>query len=584
MFLSYLVSTLLYIGVVIGVGWPAAARLKLEPGEKLTAAVALSLLGVFLAAWTIYLAGWPRWTLWAVPVAALAGAAVARRDLRATLLHPEARQLAWLQALVGAWCVGWLATVGSYSGGGWAADWFEHWQRTQFFLERWPLDQLLLGVYPLPARPPLANVVTGALLYPVTVDFAHYQLISTLLGVIAFLPAALLVRRFGGGPAATGLFAVLLMVNPMFVQNATFAWTKLPAAFFVLTGLHFVLRAMDAQAPRAALPLGAACLASGILAHYSAGPYTVMLALLWLFHHAQRPAAERAWFQPIASGVLGGAILATWFAWSFSAYGTAASVAATSSVKGAASGFGEQAVRVALNFRDTIVPHFLRPLDTSLIAQRSPSGALRDFFFQCYQVNLPFAFGSAAWLVLLREVLRLGRGASRGTTWFWSTFTLGVLVLGVATHGSRDHWGLAHICLQALVILGLALVAARWHGLTPVWRRVLIAAAAFDFVFGIAWHFAVQNFAFERWAGGDAFPRWPATHTESAVMNLAAKFEHKLTFFGDAAPFPIGVTVPLLFAVLVAALGTIRRCRTSPDLAPACRARDLALDTPAPRS
>ena len=101
----------------------------------------------------------------------------------------------------GAWAGLWL--VASYSGGGWTSDWFEHWERTQFFLDRWPLDTKFLGFGALPARPPLANLVTGALLAVTRQDFAHYQFFTTLLNSLAFLPAALLARRFdqrlGGG-------------------------------------------------------------------------------------------------------------------------------------------------------------------------------------------------------------------------------------------------------------------------------------------------------------------------------------------------------------------------------------------------
>jgi len=45
--------------------------------------------------------------------------------------------------------------VRSYSGGEWAGDWYEHYERARFFLERYPLGQKLISVYLLPARPPL---------------------------------------------------------------------------------------------------------------------------------------------------------------------------------------------------------------------------------------------------------------------------------------------------------------------------------------------------------------------------------------------------------------------------------------------
>src|SRR5262249_59914048 len=72
-------------------------------------------------------------------------------------------------------------------------------------------------------------------LFPYTTLFrSHYQLAMTFFSSLTFLPAALLARRFGGCRGAVTALALLFMVNPMFLENATFAWTKLPAAFFVL--------------------------------------------------------------------------------------------------------------------------------------------------------------------------------------------------------------------------------------------------------------------------------------------------------------------------------------------------------------
>src|SRR5204862_470951 len=85
-------------------------------------------------------------------------------------------------------------------------------------------------------------------------------------------------------------------------------------------------------------------------------------------------------------------------------------------------------VKIALNLRDTLVPHFLRSLDTSLIEQRSAWGWWRDWFFQCYQINLPLAFGSVAWLALLRELFRAARTAAPGARAFWFWFATAVVL------------------------------------------------------------------------------------------------------------------------------------------------------------
>jgi hypothetical protein len=66
----------------------------------------------------------------------------------------------------------------------------------------------------------------------------------TALCSLAYLPVGLLAWRFGGrAPRASP--PSVLMVNPLFIQNATYPWTKLQAVFFILTGLYFFLRVRD---------------------------------------------------------------------------------------------------------------------------------------------------------------------------------------------------------------------------------------------------------------------------------------------------------------------------------------------------
>ncbi len=250
---SLLPCLLLFCLTAFGLGWPLAARLRLDPAEKLCAAVLLSLLVMYLAAFAIYLLRLPLATFWILPAGAAAGLALTQTALGAMWRDAETRALLIGQLLVTGWCTSWLFFVTSYSGGGWTGDWYEHWERTRFFLEHWPHEAKFLGVYVLPARPPLANLVTGALLALTPGNFAYYQLFTTLFSSLAFLPAALLVRRFqpgrpgaalGGFLSAVAVFTVIVMVNPSIVQNATFAWTKLTPVSLVLAGLYFYLRAL----------------------------------------------------------------------------------------------------------------------------------------------------------------------------------------------------------------------------------------------------------------------------------------------------------------------------------------------------
>lgn len=551
---------LLFVGLVtFGLAWPIAHRLGLDPAEKLVASMILSLLGIFALGWLTYVAALPAVTLWLSPLLAVAGLYLGRRTLVATLGDPTFRALLFAQFLVTAWCLGWLSLVASYSGGGWAADWVEHWERARFWLERGPLDQLFLGSYAVPARPPLINVVTGVFLSLTRADFAHYQIISTVLASLAFLPSALLAHRFGGR-RAIALLAVLVAVSPLLVQNATFPWTKLPTAACVLAALYFFLRAHDPAPPSTAPVLFAACLATGLLAHYSAGPAAVVLALAWLARGWSRRRDPAWWRATFAATFIGALVLTTWFAWSVVQYGPAGTFLSSSSIQSPDARTGNQPLKILLNLRDTLVPHFLRPLDTALIAQRNFWGSVRDWFFQIYQLNLVFAFGSVAGFALIREAGRAYRTAESATRRGWTLAFVGLIVLSIMVQGERDTWGLTHICLQSFVLLGLAFLAARWHGMSRPWRIALIVGAAFDFLAGIALHFAGQSFALDRWfapAGTDPAATYTG-YNGVALMNLAAKIQHRLTFVADLSPVPPALALALLAAILALMLARAR--------------------------
>jgi hypothetical protein len=561
---SPIFSLVIFAGVAVGLAWPLAMRLPLAAAEKLVASVGLSLLGIYLFAGCVYLWALPATTLWVLPALAVLGLAIGARPLAEVYRDADGRAVMIGQLLVTTWCIGWLATVVSYSGGGWVADWVEHWERARFFIEHLPLDHKFLGVYPLTARPPLANLVTAAFLALSRADFAHYQLFSTALASLVFLPAALLARRFGRSGIAVPVCALLFMVNPLFVENATFAWTKLPAAALTLMGLYFFLRAQEPGAPPAAALLCAMSLGAGLLAHYSAGPYVFLLAVGWLaLGWPHRRAAE--WRRATALAASAGAlVLATWFGWALHTYGAQQTFFSNSSITAGAAYHGSQWLKILLNLRDTLVPHFLRPLDQALIAQRSPWGWWRDWFFQCYQLNLWLACGSIAWLTIIHELVRTSSAATRRDRIFWGTFVVGAIALGVATHGARDTWGLTHICLQALVLLGLAFLAARWSGLNRAWRLALLAGATVDLSLGIALHFGVQSYALDAWfARGQPALETLTSYSEMATMNLQGKVVNHLTFFAEGIS-PSWLAPMLLVLTLTTAIACARGTPASP--------------------
>src|SRR5882672_10553819 len=195
MIVDLLGSLLAFALLSFAPGWPIAARLPCSAPEKLLASAVLSLLAVFGVGWVVYVGALPHAAFWLLALGAALAAAASWRSLREAWRDREVRELAAAQWIVTAWCVSWLALVVTYSGGSWVGDWFGHWQRAAFFLNRGPHDVLFNGFDPLASRPPLANVVFGVFLVITRADFAHYQLASTFLASLAFLPMALLARR-----------------------------------------------------------------------------------------------------------------------------------------------------------------------------------------------------------------------------------------------------------------------------------------------------------------------------------------------------------------------------------------------------
>ena len=563
MIVDTLACLLLVLGVAFGLSRPVVDRMGLSPAEGLVAGAALSLIGAWGIAWAVFIAGATPSAYWLVAAAALAGLAAGRRGVRGLAADPAARDLAAGQLMVTAWCVAWLSFVRNYSGGAWLGDWLEHWQRAHYFLREWPRERLFFDIYQLPARPPLSNVLTAAFMRMAGADYAHYQIIMTALCSLAFLPVGLLAGRFGGRRASR-VAAAVAMLNPLFIENATYPWTKLQAAFFILSGLYFFLRVRD-QDPHAgkAAVACALCLGGAVVTHYSAGPYVVALAGAWV-----ALGFRRGWDGPFSRttalcALAGACVIAPWFAWSVAQFGLRGTFLSNSSVSMMQKAPGNPLATMALNLRDSLVPPQVRGFRGMLFAQTSPWGALRDQAFLIYQLNPLLALGSVAWIAVAREALRAAGAAARRDRLFWTFALAGVVLLSYASYGDRDHYGTGHICLQSVVLLGLAFLASRWGRLGRAWRWALIAGWAVDFCLGIALQFAVEDFAIDRWlAPSRGLLDASRTYSGVSQANLSEKIIAQLAYFADIMPTPPALVLALLGAILCMAL---MRARPTPD-------------------
>ena len=488
-----------FLGLVFGLGLPVVGGWRLAPGEKICLGAAVGVILLYLSALVDYWLQLPPLAGGLLPLAAL-GLLAARWRVCADLLRaPDARRMlgAWL--LVAGWCLGFLALVRSYSGGRWALDWVEHYDRTLIFLFHRPLNWPLFGGDHLAARPPLANAATGRFLAVTSAGFPFFQIFTTLLNSLAFLPGWLFAGRFSRNPArAQALLTVLFMVNPSVLQNSTFAWTKLITVFFVLTALYCLLPAL-VRGSRRRLAAAFVFLAAGFLAHYSAGPYAVALVAAYLWWRRREWTRWRQWRDTAVCALPAALLLATWFGWSIGAFGVARTFLSTTAVAKSSAVSGTDFLRAGgHNLVNTLVPHPFRPVNYGAIAQLGKLGYARDYCFLIYQVNLPVMFGSVGGLTLLGLLWRRRRepgGPPSGPpAAFWWWFVGCTTVLGVATvPAGVDYWGVAHSCLQGLLVLGLAFLAAGVDTLPRWWRHALFAGLALDFALGVGLHFYFEN-------------------------------------------------------------------------------------------
>jgi hypothetical protein len=498
MLLSVAGDLLLFSVTVLGLGVFFATWFHgFSPLDRLSLGLGAAMILLYLAGFARYLLALPPAALWLLVILALVLVALRHKMVRTLAQHEEIRRALGYWVVLAVWCLGWQMLIVSYSGGSWSGDWQEHYDRAHFFLQRWPTDHLFIGLYPLPARPPLANLVISGFLGLSGGAFSHFQVFSTLLATLVFLPLASLVQKLQPGGRAPVILLGLLMLSPLFVQNATFPWTKLPAAFFIVLAVGLLSHPTPAVAARS-LTCALVALAAALLTHYSAAPWLIAGGGAWLAaYHGQLhlPANRRG----IALGVLLGSLLfLTWLGWSWSTYGTKITFTAnTTSSLAFALPLGDQIHATFGNIYRTLVPAWLWEGMPALLQQESLMARLRDRWFCLYQLNLPLAFGLGGVVVLGRLILPRARPGDSQARFWW---VLVILIIGLssAVHPS-DPLGLTHISLQPLVLLGLAWLAARGPLLPAGWVRLWTFGLGVDFIFGVALHFGVQSLWLDRW-------------------------------------------------------------------------------------
>ena len=474
-------------------------RLRWSALEKLCGSIGLSLILLYLAIWTVFVlgSGSPTPYYFVISGLCVAAAISARHDLARLLRAQQVRY-----GLIGfgfllLWTLLIVVMIRNYSGAGWGGDWQEHFQRSLFFLHRFPSQTLIRNSYLLPSRPPLMNVLAAFFLGQTTDRFEIFQIVFLFLNLLLFLPCflmlpALALQRIGYNKSITVILVAIFAMNPMMMENAAYPWTKEMTAFFVVLGLWFYLAAIR-KSDSIRMVAAFLALAAGLLAHYSAGPYVVAVTLHYLFV-AFRKQAEK--FKELAAiAILCSLLLLTWFGWSFKTYGLQTTFASNTSVTSAEKYQGSNLQKIDANLIDTILPGIVRdPSSMHTFDQPNRVGFIRDNVFILYQVNLILAMGITGGIVILwmlDQVLARSENRRRERI-FWLILVIGAIVLGTAVVGERDLFGIAHLTLLPLEALGLTWLASIFSS-SRIFAYIILAGLLIDFPLGVFLQARVQN-------------------------------------------------------------------------------------------
>jgi hypothetical protein len=559
---------------LVGPGLFLIRWLRWDPRETLCASLGLSLVLLFIASFVIHETGLPATASHgAVSLGCLVLSMACRRDILRLARHRQLRRQCVAFGGLCAWALLLLALVRHYSGGLYAGDWLEHYGRTRFFLGQRLEDMRFMEHFTLPARPPLMNLLAGHFLAQVGDEFEICQVIFLILNLLIYFPLVLFLPAFGARTRCGRILLTgFLMANPLLMQNVTWTWTKAFTGFFVLLGLWLYLTGWRRGKP--ARMMGAALsLSAGFLAHFSAGPYAACLALHYAIAVFPRRVAH--WREVAAMTLVTVLVLGSWFGWSAARYGVSVTIGSNTT---AAALRGESLpaalAKVARNLVYSFVPHPLhlpRGEFDALFQQPSRLGYWRDYIFYFYQSNFVFSqgiVGGPLVLFLLFRAFRTGTGPKKERR-FWLGFIVLSGLLGLAAHPSADPFGVAHICGQPLILLGVAFLAARYGTLPRAVQWLGLAGCLIDFAAGILLHFSLENrvFQVEFLDSVLRFPE-PAGHLSTrGVLNYAAKLAAGVTYIGDHFNAVSGLVVALILGAFYFALRQMAGCvRCSPPV------------------
>ncbi|HTW94780.1 MAG TPA: hypothetical protein VMD30_08310, partial [Tepidisphaeraceae bacterium] len=483
----------------LGPGLLIVSRLRFSPLEKLCAAFAASFICIYLTSFALFCFQAGAKEYWAAAEIFLVMGIAGWRTL---VLIIRCRSSRWaLIAFAGvlAWDFLHLALIRHYDGGDWAVDWREHFDRTAYFLGLHPRDFIFGGLYLLPARPPLMNVIAAFFCRMTGLSFESYSLCFVFLNAWALVPCCLLVRiLWPKGRASIAVLAILFAMNPSIMENATLTVTKAMTAGFAVLGVCFYLRALRRRGgTNGRIVASALSFAAGILAHFSAGPYAAAVGLHCLW---QMVRGRRKWAEPLIGGGLAAGLMATWFIWSVAVYGPRITFLSNTTATGASDkSMAANLDKAIYNLFTSLVPHPLHPVSDTHFTRLGNWGQIHDYYFMMTQTTLPMMMGATGGLVAIGItiwLLRRQRGLPAGMRGFWIWFLIFSLLVGAAVNPERDAYGCAQVTLQALAMIGVTFLAAWLMRLRSGLFIFVLFGMAVDYALGIYLHFDRQAHVF----------------------------------------------------------------------------------------
>jgi hypothetical protein len=529
----------LILTTCMGPGLLIVRKLAWSPTEKLCGVFAASFVAVYLSSFALYGLNSPAAGYWAMSAVfgvmgvlgwPTAKMLVCRRSTRATLLAFVA---------VFSWEFLHLAMVRAYGGGNWQGDWREHYDRTQFFLHRFPTDYLFLDKYLLPARPPMMNVMAAFFCRQVGMTFQSFSLTFLFLNAWAFIPCCLLLRIVSARAARlTPVIAILFMLNPSILQNSTLTVTKAFAAGLVVLGVCLYLLGLRRDRfGGIRIPAAAVCLAAAVLVHYSACPFAVAIGLHYLFTLVRR---SRPFSEAICSAALAGGLLLSWFAYAAVVFGSQSIASGVETTGMAAVGLGANASRVLYNMFTSIVPHpFHPPMANQRFNSLKNWDERHNYFFMMWQTTLSLMVGISAGPVafcILIKRLWLSDWPRRWERRFWLFYLPFTFVVGIAVNYGRDIFGVAHVTLQSMAMMGTTLLAAFLMRQRLGILILVLIGLSIDYSLGIFLHFNRESHVFPTTTDSAGqltvlFKR--SVGRPTAAMEYLVKLERGFVFWGD---------------------------------------------------